>query len=102
LGVEEENIILTADQLANPDLAMTAAVALGAIALAAIKNHGCVTFFVSLEGKVEFCPPWESALDSVESTTALRTLLDRDYTDEQLENYLRGRAARLHAAETAK
>lgn len=53
-----------------------------------------MTLFINSNGEVEICPPGEVGLDGLPEDAALSILIDRQYTDEQLAVYLRGREAR--------
>lgn len=78
-----------------------ARVALGTVAANLLTLAGQVTFFVNADDLVEIAPPGEVELDACEPVAALEKLLQRGYTDEQLQEYLRGREARLRNAQRA-
>lgn len=78
-----------------------ARVALGTVAANLLQLAGQVTFFVNAGDLVEIAPPGEVELDATEVMHALQALLQKGYTDEQLQEYLRGREARLRNAQRA-
>lgn len=71
-----------------------AVLGLGLVVVKELQVRGIATVFVNNEGDIELCPPGEHAMDALSTEEALDTLLGADYSDQQLEAYLKGRAAR--------
>jgi hypothetical protein len=71
-----------------------AVLGLGLVVVRELQTRGIATVFVNGSGEIELCPPGEYALDTFPKEEALDTLLEASYSDEQLEAYLKGRAAR--------
>src|SRR5438270_544166 len=73
----------------------TAAVTtLGLIAATSLRTNQIVTLQVGADGYIELAPPWEIELDALDEGEALRILIARSYTDQQMQDYLRQRNAR--------
>ena len=50
--------------------------------------------FINDSGEVELCPPLEIYMDNLDEESAISFLLDKEYSDEQLLAYLKGRRTR--------
>lgn len=72
-----------------------AVLGVGLVVVKELQERSIVTVFVNEDGEVEICPPGEHTLDVLSQEDALNTLLDRNYSDEQLMAYIRGRTTRL-------
>lgn len=68
---------------------------LGLVVIKELKENEVAIIFINSRGEVELCPPTEIRLDSLKESDALDILLEKKYSDEQLEAYLQGRASRL-------
>lgn len=68
--------------------------ALGLVAGKMLLATKQVTLQVSRSGFIEIVPPGELELDLLEEQSALRVLVDRGYTDQQMASYLAQRADR--------
>jgi hypothetical protein len=82
--------LLTRDLLVSP----AATEVLGTIARARLWEDGCVTFFLNVQGQVETAPLYEVQLDALPEAEAISRLQAKNYVQEQLINYLKGRDAR--------
>lgn len=71
-----------------------AVLGVGLVVVKELQERGIVTVFVNSDGDVEICPPGEHALDALPEEEALATLLDGNYSDEQLMAYIKGRNSR--------
>lgn len=71
-----------------------AVLGVGLVVVKELQERGIVTVFVNTGGEVEICLPGEYALDALPEDEALTTLLENNYSDEQLMAYLKGRNAR--------
>ncbi len=60
-----------------------------------LQERGIVVLFLNSNGNVEICPPEEYTLDALPQEDALVALLEKNYSDEQLTAYLKGRNSRL-------
>lgn len=69
--------------------------ALGLIAAQALHHRKQITLMVSTGGIIEIVPVGELELDLLDESSALQELLKRDYTDQQMADYLRQREIRL-------
>jgi hypothetical protein len=81
---------LTKDKLQTAE----AVLSLGLVVVRELSHKGMATVFLNADGQVEICPFGEMALDIMPQEEALAILLDRNYSDEQLVAYLKGRKAR--------
>ena len=68
--------------------------AIGALAARTLFDEGQVTLFIGLNGEVELAKKGEVELDSMEELKSINTLKERNYSDEDLILYLKGRDAR--------
>ena len=68
--------------------------ALGTIARARLWEDGAVILFLNRSMQVECVPLSEVRLDASPEEDAIRALQARNYDDEQLVSYLKGRDAR--------
>lgn len=71
-----------------------AVLSVGLVVVKELQERGIVTVFVNSDGDIEVCPPGEHALDAIPEDEALTTLLEGNYSDEQLMAYMKGRNAR--------
>lgn len=71
-----------------------AVLSLGLIVVRELFDRGVATVFINSSGDVELIPPGEIELDGLTQEDALAVLLDREYNDEQLMAYVKGRTAR--------
>lgn len=77
------------------DLDTVAAIsALGLVAARSLQANGIVTLMVGSNGAIEIVPSGELELDSMSIDSALQALIERGYTDKQLEQYLLQRDTR--------
>jgi hypothetical protein len=81
------------------NLMTTAAMSsLGLIASALLLQHEQVTLMVGTDGNIEVVPVGELELDLLDEASALQELVNRDYSDQQMAEYLRQREVRLSRA----
>lgn len=86
---------MTSKKLSREGLSTAEAVlSLGLVVAKELLEHGIATVFLNSDGEVEVCPPGEYPLDALPQEEALATLLDGNYSDEQMIAYLKGRNAR--------
>lgn len=85
---------LTREQLGS-DQATTL---LGILATKHLAISGLVCFYLDIDGTVCVAPPGEVTLDALPEQMALQELTHRGYTDASLEEYLKGRDARMGRA----
>jgi hypothetical protein len=82
--------------LHRKDLASKATIAaLGLVAVRELQLSGSVAFYIDSNGYVLSAPTYELTLDGLPEEMAIAELLARGYQDNQLEDYLKGRDARL-------
>ena len=81
---------MTKESLSTPEAVLT----LGAVVVRVLQERGVVSLFVNLKGAIELCPQSEIELDGLPEEEAIRTLVTRDYTDDLVVEYLKGRNAR--------
>ena len=68
---------------------------LGLHAAAQLGQYGMVCMYLDRDDFVQLARPGEHTLDALPEPEALHHLLAHGYTDQELEDYLRGRDARL-------
>lgn len=73
---------------------LRAVTTLGLIATRMLDEHKVVTLMINKEGVVEVVPTGEIELDALPESSALSALIQKGYTDKQLEQYLAQREAR--------
>ena len=84
-------------RLNKGDLSSTSATAaLGLIVAKHLLENKIATIYLDKDGYVVLAQPGELGLDALPEPMAVQTLSDRGYGDEDLEEYLRGRDARLN------
>jgi len=71
---------------------------LGVLATKHLSVYGLVCFYQSQDGTICVAPPGEVTLDALPEPMALQELSQRGYDDDQLEEYLKGRDARMGRA----
>lgn len=69
--------------------------ALGLVAARTLQQHGIVVLMVSTDGAIEVVPVEELLLDEMSTDSALSVCVNRGYTDQQMQDYLRQRDVRL-------
>lgn len=72
-----------------------AVLGVGLVVVKELQDRGVAILFLNSNGNVEICPPEEYALDTLSQEEALVSLLEKNYSDEQLMAYLNGRNSRL-------
>ena len=87
-AVAEEKLSKDKLQTAN------AVLSLGLIVVKELDERGVATVFINEDGEVELALPGEIELDELPEDQAMDMLLDRNYEEEQIVAYLRGRTAR--------
>ncbi len=70
-------------------------VALGAVAAKELSLKREVAFFVDRQGQVQIVPVAELLLDAVPEEMAINGMTHQGCEDQEIENYLRGRDARM-------
>jgi len=88
---KEDGASLHKSQLVSTEA--TAAVGLNAISR--LLEFGVVTLFLDKQGYVLLADPGEITLDALPEQMAIKELVDRGYDDARLEEYLKGRDARM-------
>lgn len=68
---------------------------LGFIVARQLMEYGESTLYLDAEGFVAVAAPGEIALDSLPEEMAINTLVSKEWSDEEVADYLRGRDARL-------
>jgi hypothetical protein len=68
---------------------------LGFIVARQLMEYGESTVYLDAEGFVAVAAPGEIALDSLPEEMAITTLAAKEWTDEEIADYLKGRDARL-------
>jgi|1185.fasta_scaffold505031_1 hypothetical protein len=89
------DVELTVDRLDHTDSIMF----MGALCARALREQGQITLFVTKEMRVEQALPYEVELDTATESSALRFLMNRGYTDEELRAFLKGRDDRKRRRE---
>ena len=68
---------------------------LGLIVARQLMEYGESTIYLDAEGFVAIAAPGEVSLDSLPEEMAINTLVGRQWTDDEIAVYLKGRDARL-------
>ena len=72
-----------------------AILALGTIVARQLIEYGESSVYISQDESVCIASPGEFSMDALPEEMAIHTLLDQDWTEEEVAQYLEGRDARL-------